>query len=676
MGRKTAVVAFLVASIFMLGASQAAKQLEGKIFISTTEKLGKIDADIYGQFMPMVLREFEGGIWAQMLRNRKFAGNDGEDETYGIINSWYAIGRNEKTHFAQDNTIYYLPVQSQKIVSEDANNVRIGIGQKGLYFEKSKSYQVRVNLKQQGIASPVTVALESKDGTYASKDITISGTDWIRFSFTLTPGQTDKDGRFTITFAGSGTLWIGTVSLMPEDNISGFRKDILEALRAIRPPNIRWPGGCNVEDYNWEDGLGDRDKRPARFNIGFVHEWISNDVGIDEFMELCRLTGAKPYVNVNIGTGKAQEAANWVQYCNGDVDTKYGKLRAKNGHPQPYKVQLWGIGNEMYGNWQLGHLDEETYARKYLAFAKAMRAVDGNIKLIASGGRYWKFPRWNQAIFKIAGDYVDYLSLHSYAKKYRRDTKKEDLKNLEFAKETYYYVVSSPYGVEEQIIETDKEIRAALPGRDDIKIAFDEWNAMLYRIPSREMNPALRDGIYTAGIFHAFRRQFDAITLADFASTINLVPLIWTNTSTIVLNPQYLAFKMYAEHSGTTLLGSEVKCESFVLPEYEKGRAQAKGQTAYLDVSATESKDEKGVYVAVINLHGQEDIKTDIKFDRWDFSSEVKIFKLCAEDYMAENTFEKPDEVTIKEEVLSKTENGFNYNFAAHSVTIMEFRRN
>jgi len=658
-------------------APNAARQLEGKIVVSTSEKVGNISPDIYGLFMELVLRQFDGGVWAEMLKSRKFAEDDGEpgEEYYGVVRPWFAIGRNEKTHFAHDNTIYYTGNQSQKIISEDHANRRIGIGQDKLYFEKEKNYHVRVNLKQQGIAGLVTIALEGDNSVYAKKEITITDTDWSRFSFILKPGHTDRNGRFTITFNGCGTLWVGTASLMADDNVSGFRKDVVEAIRAIRPPNIRWPGGNISSCYHWEDGIADRDKRPPRYDKAFPNadEWLSNDVGIDEFMELCRLTGAKPCVALNAGDGTVQEAANWVEYCNGGLNTKYGKLRAQNGHPEPYGVKLWGIGNEMFGNWQIGHVDEETYAKRHLAIAKAILAVDKNIKIVASGGRYWKYPRWNQALFKIAGEYFDYLSLHSYAKKYRSTLKKQDLKDPKLAEETYYYIVSSPYGLEEQIIETDKEIRKALPGRPEVKIAFDEWNAMLYRTPKTDF--ALRDGIYAAGVLHAFRRQLKTLTLANFASVVNMIPLIRVNEYGIFFNPQYLVFRMYLNHSGPTLLGTVVKCDGFAAPEYEKGRPQAKGHIPYLDVSATMSKDENIVYVAVVNLHADKNIKTWISFEKWDFSSKVKLFELYDDDYMAENTFEQPDRLTIKEGILSDISNPFGYNFKPHSVTIMEFRK-
>ncbi len=682
MDRKNVIRTFslTIALLFVLAtANTIANGIEGEIVVSPSKKIGTINPDIYGLFTEMCFDEFNGGMWAEMLKSRKFAEDDGDPglKNYGVVKPWLPIGKNQKTHFAHDNTIYYCGKQSQKIISEDTANHRTGIAQAGLYLEKEKTYQVRVNLKQENIQGPVTIALEGENSPCAAKEVTITDNGWMRFSFTLKPTQTDKNGRFTITVTGSGTQWVGRASLMADDNLSGFRKDVIEALRAMRPPNIRWPGGNMVSEYHWQDGISDRDKRPPTF----IREmWDPFDVGIDEFMELCRLVGTRPYIALNAGDGTPEEAAAWVEYCNGGLDTKYGKLRAKNGHPEPYNIELWGIGNEMFGNWQNGHVDEETYARRHVAIAKAILAVDKDIKLVATGGRYWKYPRWNKALFKIAGEYFDYLSLHSYAKKYRRTMKKADLKDPGFAEEFYYYIVSSPYGIEEQIYETDKEIRKALPDQPEVTVAFDEWNCWAYRAStgdagSEDVDFAQRDALYTAGMFHAFRRQHKAVTLANFSKTVNAMPLIKVNQSGMFLNPQYLAFKMYLNHSGPTLLGSTVKCDSFPAPEYERGRPQAIGQIPYLDVSATMSDDGKTIYVAVINLHADKNVKTTISLDQWDFVSQVKLFELYDDDYMAENTFEHPNRLTIKEDVLNEPGNPFTYNFKPHSVTIMEFRK-
>lgn len=681
--RMIVLAGVFVAGVFGAGEASAVdlleafKQLEGEVVVSTSKRLGEVNPDVYGLFTEMCFYEFNQGMWAEMLRHRKFAAPDGEDKTYGVVKHWQAIGRNDKTYFMHDNTVYYTGSQSQKIISKDTANKRTGIGQGKLYFEEGKRYYVRVNLRQKALTGPVTIALQGEDKVYASKQITLKGSDWQRFSFTLKPTQTDKNGKFTITFSGAGTLWVGSASLMPHDNVFGFRKEIVRALIEMKPPNIRFPGGNMVSVYRWQEAIGDRDKRPSRF----IRElWDPFDVGIDEFMALCKAVGTKPYIALNSGNGTPKEAAAWVEYCNGSANTKYGKLRAKNGHPEPYNIRLWGIGNEMFGNWQNGHVDEETYARRHMAIAKAIRAVDRDIKIVASGGRPWKYPRWNKALLEIAGDYLDYISLHSYTKKYRRHMKKEDLDDPKFAKEFYYYIVSAPYGIAEQIAGTDKEIRETLPNRPDIKVAFDEWNCWAYRPPggdvaSENVDFALRDALYTAGMFHAFRRQHKAVTLANFSKTVNAMPLIKIDQSRMFLNPQYLAFKVYLNHQGPILLGTDVKCNSYPAPDYEKGRPQAKSQIPYLDASTTMSKDGKTVYLAVINLHIDKSIKTKVSFDRWDFSSDVKIFELYDKDYMAENTFENPNKLTIKEDALKGIGNKFTYNFKPHSVTVMEFRK-
>jgi alpha-N-arabinofuranosidase len=652
--------------------NKSGSPLKAKIQVQADNQIGEIDPDIYGLFMEMCYHEFNGGIWSEMLVNRKFAGDDGEDEYYGIIKPWYSIGKNERTYYAHDNTIYYCGNQSQKIVSENDPNHRCGIGQDNLYFQKSKGYQVRLNLKQKNINGPIVVALEGEKGIYSRKEINMDAEDWSRFSFTLFPGFSDNKGVFSITFHGSGTLWVGSASLMPDDHISGFRRDVIDVLKSMGPSNIRWPGGNAVSVYHWEDGIGDRDERPPRF---IRKLWETNDVGIDEFIELCNLVGTKPYVAVNAGNGTPEEAANLVEYCNGNVNTMYGKRRAQNGNLKPYNVKLWGIGNEMFGNWQNGHVDEETYARRHRDMAKEMLSKDSNIKVVATGGRYWKYPRWNQALFQWAGDFFDYLSLHSYAKKYRRHMSKEDLRDNEFAQEFYYYIVSAPYGIEEQLIETDREIRKALPARPDIKIAFDEWNCWAYRAPYEQVDFALRDGLYTAGVFHAFRRQHQAVTLANFSKVVNSIAMIRVNQFDMFLNPQYLVFEMYLNHSGPRLLKTDVKCDSFPAPEYEKGRPQAVGYIPYLDVSATMSEDKKTLYLGIINLNISEVMETEITIKGWKPKSDGKMILLDGNHYMTENTFEKPDNITIKDKTVRNLKDTVIYNFSPHSVSILEYYR-
>ncbi|UCD37254.1 MAG: hypothetical protein JSW54_10520 [Fidelibacterota bacterium] len=657
-------------------------KLAAKIQVSASKPVGMINPDIYGHFTELIYRSFNGGLWAEMLSVRKFEGDDGEGQQYGIVRPWYPIGRTPDIHFMHDNTIFYCGSQSQKIVSGAEPEHRVGIGQGNLFIASDQDYEVRLNLKQEGIQSPISVTLEGQKGVYASHEISLDDGGWARFSFSLSPVQADPDGSFTITFKGSGTLWLGTASLMRADHLSGYRRDVIEAIRDIKPPNIRWPGGNFVSYYHWQDGIGDRDKRPPRPNyacLGAQGEewedgkpWEPGDVGIDEFMDLCRLTGAKPYVAVNAGDGTPEEAANLVEYCNGSASSPYGAMRVANGHHEPYGVELWGIGNEMFGGWQQGHVDEETYARRHLDFGKAMRAVDPDIKLVATGGRYWFYPGWNQALFGIAGDHLDYLSLHSYAKKYRGQMKKEDLQDLEFAEEFYYYIVSSPYGIEEQIRLTAEEIRDTFTEGPEIMVAFDEWNCWAYRAPRHEVEFALRDGLYTAGVLHAFRRQWDVLTLANFAMTVNALPMIRVNKSSLFFNPQYLVFKMYLNHQGPQLVQTVVECDTFPAPEYEQGRPQAIGEIPYLDASATRSDDGGTLYLGVVNMHDSANIETAISIEGWESGTQAKVIWLDGDHYMTENSFEDPNRITIQEKEVGIQGATLEYRFPPHSVTIIE----
>ena len=171
---------------------------------------------------------------------------------------------------------------------------------------------------------------------------------------------------------------------MPADNIEGFRADMIAVLKDVGATIYRWPGGNFLSGYEWRDGIGDLDQRPPRYDYAW-NTVESNDMGTDEYMTWCRLLGSEPYLVVNTGFGDAYSAGQWVEYVNGSVDTPMGLLRAKNGHPQPYGVIYWGVGNEAYGEWQLGHMSGKHYVLKHNYFAEEMLSKDPTIKLIGSG---------------------------------------------------------------------------------------------------------------------------------------------------------------------------------------------------------------------------------------------------------------------------------------------------
>jgi alpha-L-arabinofuranosidase len=210
--------------------------------------------------------------------------------------------------------------------------------------------------------------------------------DFSKYIFQFIAGSDTDDAVFEISGTGNGYFKVGAASLMPADNLKGYRSDIVNLLKELNSGIYRWPGGNMPAGYNWRDGIGDRDKRPPRYDYAW-NAVESNDVGTDEYLDLCDLLNIDPYLGVNIGFGDDFSAAQWVEYVNGDTTTLMGNWRAQNGHPEPYGVEWWGIGNEMYGQWQLGHMSIGHYILKHNYFAEAMRKVDPNIKLIASGAK-------------------------------------------------------------------------------------------------------------------------------------------------------------------------------------------------------------------------------------------------------------------------------------------------
>jgi alpha-N-arabinofuranosidase len=190
----------------------------------------------------------------------------------------------------------------------------------------------------------------------------------------------------------------------------GYRADVLDAIRRLRTPLLRWPGGNFASGYHWLDGVGPKGERPTRFD----HAWRKrepNTFGTHEFIQYCRLLEAEPYLCVNMGSGTLEEAASWVEYCNRPEGTYYADLRRRNGAAEPFNVRYWGLGNEVFGFWQIGQMSAEEYALRAREFAKMMQLTDAGIRLIACGAHQ---PTWDWEVIKTAGRYIDYISVHSY----------------------------------------------------------------------------------------------------------------------------------------------------------------------------------------------------------------------------------------------------------------------
>jgi len=647
-----------------------------KILIDAQDRIGRISPDIYGQYLEHWGRCIYDGLWAEMLKSRKFAEPDWENtQNYGVVKPWFAINRNSNMHYMHDNSVYYTGCQSQKIILKQKDGELHGIGQNGLWLIEGNKYDITLNLRQSNFSGSVRVKLESETEIIDSHTIEDIEDDWTRFQFKLKANRTEKNAVFSIEFSEPGTLWIGTASLMPSINYNGMRVDVLNAIKAIKPEHIRWPGGNFASSYHWQDGIGDRDKRKSVYDANWL-TWDTNDFGTDEFLNACEYIKTKPYICANSGDGTPQEAASWVKYCNDSTDKDFGIRRAQNGHVKPYEVTLWGLGNEMFGNWQVGHVDEITHANKYAAIAKAMRAVDPRLEFVAPGGRYWHYPAWNKALLENAYEYLDHISIHSYAKRYRTQFKDESsyIGNPELEKEVYYYAAAANYGVELHLAKTQEEFDKYKVTNKRIHVAFDEWNIQLHRDkPNAEVHDfRLRDAIYAAGVYQALQRQCNAVKIATLVQLVNTLGIIRTNHAGIWLTPSYWTSVLFTNYSGDIALNTIVDGEEFPYPGYEPNDPPNRDTVPFVSAQATLSENRKKMYISVINRHIDKDLKIEFRLKNWQSAENGRLWQIKSENFMSMNTFEQPELIGINEENLNKLGSKFELIIPRLSVSIIE----
>ena len=466
-----------------------------------------------------------------MLEDRKFFDAVGAKDS-----PWRALTDPPTVTMAHDRP--FVGQQAPEIALSENGEAR-GIVQGGLALRKGKRYAGRIWIAGAPQAGPVQVSLVWGEGAEGRQTVNIADLELAtrlalvsRLAF-LAGGDTDN-GRLEIASTGRGSFRVNTVSLMPADNVEGMRADTLALLKELDSPVYRWPGGNFVSGYQWTDGIGPRDGRAPKKNPawkGIEH----NDYGLDEFLAFCRLLGTEPYIAVNSGLGDVKAAADEVQYANGAADTPMGKLRAQNGHPQPYGVKFWSIGNEMYGGWQLGHMPLERYVEKHNQFADAMRKIDPSIKLIAVGS----VGKWSEMMLSHCAGQMDLMSEHFYCGA---------------QKDLAAHVRQIPDNVR-RIAEAHRRYRREIPALagKDIRVALDEWNYWYGPDVFGEIGTRyyLKDALGIAAGLNEFARQSDICFMANYAQTVNVIGCIKTSKTSAALETTGLALVLYRRHFGT-----------------------------------------------------------------------------------------------------------------------------
>jgi alpha-N-arabinofuranosidase len=455
----------------------------------------------------------------------------------------------------------------------------------------------------------------------------------------------------------------------PLSDDRGFRRDVLEAVRPLRIPILRWPGGNFVSGYRWQDGVGSRADRPRRVDLAWYAE-ESNRFGTDEFIQYCRALDTEPYICVNMGSGTMDEAQAWVEYANGGRNTHWANLRRQYGHAEPYRVKYWGLGNEMYGGWQIGALEAMDYVKKARSFGMVMKRMDPSIALVGCGQNGWN--QWDEVVLEGLASMVDFHSIHLYT-----------------GHSDYYVNVFQPHQAERAIRiceRTIERVRYTQRILHPVYIAFDEWNVWYRtrgdadRVAGIEERYNLADAVAVATFLNVFIRYCRIVRIANFAQLVNAIAPIFTNPQGLFLQTIYHPLRLYAEHTQPIALDVHVDCEVYDLPAAREESGVGRrhqiadlGPFKLLDAAATCDATGRQVTLAVVNRDKDRGHRATIQFAGGSAPSSVHVSEVNGAGPEAMNSFDHPDAVGVREHRLTVGGSRHEYVFPAHSITLLRF---
>jgi len=604
----------------------SSEKIVTSVTISTSKKSEPMPVYIYGQFIEHLGRCIYGGIWAEMLEDRKFWYVPATRES-----AWKISGDKELLSMEINDT---FTGSHSPVLTSDGDKKAV-LFQENLGLKENLAYNGHIILKATSGIQKVLVTLKWDDKTEV---VELSGLTGKYSSYDLNFKSTVlvHDAVFSIEPVGKGKVWVGTVSLMPSDNVEGFRSDVLTLLRELNSPVYRWPGGNFVSGYNWRDGIGDRDKRPPRKNPAWQGV-EANDVGIHEFMRLCELIKTEAYIAVNAGLGNSSEAGAEVEYANGTEKSPMGKLRGANGHVQPWKVKFWSIGNEMYGDWQLGHMSTEQFVSKNNEFADRMRSADPSIKLISVGD----LGDWDKMVLANCSDRMDYISEHFYKQDWHGGGLMTHVKQI-------------PDAIREKAV-AHREYRNSIPALKgkDIRICMDEWNYWYGPHIYGELGTRyfFKDAMGIAAGLNEYSKNSDIIFMANYAQTVNVIGCIKTNTTHSVFDATGQVLKLYRQKFG------------FIPVEIG-------GDNRPLDIGATLTTNGDTLTISVVNATFDA-IEFPLSITGAEVSKQAEIWRVVAPDVMSTN--EPGREPVVKIEGPTVSEFSSKLKVDPTSITIFRF---
>jgi alpha-N-arabinofuranosidase len=536
------------------------------IKIDASHQGGVISPLLFGHNLEHTRKAMWQGISAEMVANRKFAAVENR-----LPKHWTILNDNGKV--ITDEQFTYAGKYS--VCLENGG----GIQQQNdwLAFLKGTNYVFRIWTKSETTQSLIIRITNAKTTRIIfEKKLVSKPGGWQLQSGDFEAITTEENAQIELVGETNGPIRIGAVSLMPANNFHGMRRDVVDLMKQLRPGSLRWPGGCYAEFYHWQDGLLPADQRPPvgptglSFLLPATDDYDSQEIGIDEFIALCREVGCEPAITMRLSENTPEDAAAWVEYCNGAFDTHWGKIRSERGQAAPYEVKCWFVGNELYSFGRGGLKDAEFCARQTKIFAQAMKKADSTIEL--AGCTHFGKGDWNKTMISETGDLLGIFSVHDYL----LDRYKGDLSGI----------AKAPTVSLRPLLENARtSLRSDIPKEQNFSMAFDEWNTRWGLTGSVSM------GLYTAGVLNLLCREAAPLQIgrAYYFMPVNEGAIKVTPMKS-ELDPSGEVFALYAAHQGNRLLN---------IP--------ALADDADLDLCASLTPDGKNIYVTVVNRNATSD---------------------------------------------------------------------
>ena len=454
---------------------------------------------------------------------------------------------------------------------------------------------------------------------------------------------------------------------------NGFRKDVVNEIRQLGVPIVRYPGGNFVSGYNWLDGVGPKQNRPLVLDKAW-NSLNSNQFGTNEFMAWCKAAGTLPLMGLNLGTGTPEEAAALVEYCNVEKGTKWSDLRRQHGVAEPHKVEHWCLGNEMDGPWQIGHMSATEYGYKAADAARQMRAVDPSLKLVACGSSGPFMPtylEWDREVLEQCYEYVDGLSLHRYFGNTERETGGDSSKYL-----------AMNLSMERQIAETlavCDMVRGHKRSPKKLWLSFDEWNVWYRANKGDDVNghrteaPHLLEEIYNledallvGGLINTLLRNADRVKIACLAQLINVIAPIMTNADGLFRQTTYYPFSWALRYAKGAVLNLLVECSSYAVPGFDN--------VPHLDAAATFDQNSATITLFLLNRDLAQPHKVDLQWQDQKPSKVASAWVLSGDDLKAANSFATPQKVVPQSfSMPARSDSRSGFELPAHSYAAIQW---